>query len=70
MFADVDHAVLCGKRLVLIESKIWLPGHYETAEDGRLLRNGRPFRGGGEAGSPRASPPTATCCPASRCAAR
>jgi hypothetical protein len=47
VFADVDHAVLCGKRLVLIESKIWLPGHYETAEDGRLLRNGRPFRGGG-----------------------
>ncbi|MET7996164.1 DnaJ domain-containing protein [Amycolatopsis sp. NPDC005232] len=47
VFADVDHAVLCGKRLVLIESKQWLPGHYETADDGRLLRNGRPFRGGG-----------------------
>jgi curved DNA-binding protein CbpA len=47
VFADVDHAVLCGKRLVLVESKLWLPGHYETAEDGRLLRNGRPFRGGG-----------------------
>jgi len=47
VFADVDHAVLCGKRLVLIESKLWLPGHYETAEDGRLLRNGRAFRGGG-----------------------
>ncbi|MFF0148837.1 nuclease-like protein [Amycolatopsis sulphurea] len=47
VFADVDHAVLCGRRLVLIESKQWLPGHYETAEDGRLLRNGRLFRGGG-----------------------
>jgi hypothetical protein len=47
VFADVDHAVLCGKRLVLVESKLWLPGHYETAEDGRLLRNGRAFRGGG-----------------------
>ncbi|HWD01823.1 MAG TPA: DnaJ domain-containing protein [Amycolatopsis sp.] len=47
VFADVDHAVLCGKRLVLIESKQWLPGHYSTASDGRLLRNGRPFRGGG-----------------------
>ncbi|WP_020658333.1 J domain-containing protein [Amycolatopsis benzoatilytica] len=47
VFADVDHAVLCGKRLVLIESKLWLPGHYETAEDGRVLRNGRLFRGGG-----------------------
>ncbi|MEC3976090.1 J domain-containing protein [Amycolatopsis sp. H20-H5] len=47
VFADVDHAVLCGKRLVLIESKLWLPGHYETGEDDRLLRNGRAFRGGG-----------------------
>ncbi|GAA3523452.1 DnaJ domain-containing protein [Amycolatopsis ultiminotia] len=47
VFADVDHAVLCGRRLVLIESKQWLPGHYETGTDGRLLRNGRPFRGGG-----------------------
>ena len=47
VFADVDHAVLCGKRLVLIESKLWLPGHYETGADGRLLRNGRAFRGGG-----------------------
>lgn len=47
VFADIDHAVLCGKRLVLIESKLWLPGHYETDEDGRLLRNGRAFRGGG-----------------------
>jgi hypothetical protein len=47
VFADVDHAVLCGKRLVLIESKLWLPGHYETGRDGRLLRNGRAFRGGG-----------------------
>ncbi|MFD9889187.1 DnaJ domain-containing protein [Amycolatopsis sp. NPDC059027] len=47
VFADVDHAVLCGKRLVLIESKTWLPGHYETDDDGRLLRNGRTFLGGG-----------------------
>jgi hypothetical protein len=47
VFADVDHAVLCGKRLVLIESKLWLPGHYEIGPDDRLLRNGRPFRGGG-----------------------
>ncbi|MBB4684444.1 J domain-containing protein [Amycolatopsis jiangsuensis] len=47
VFADVDHAVLCGRRLVLVESKQWLPGHYETTRDGRLLRNGRPFRGGG-----------------------
>jgi hypothetical protein len=46
VFADVDHAVLCGRRLVLVESKVWLPGHYELDEAGALLRNGRPFRGG------------------------
>ncbi|EQD86998.1 J domain-containing protein [Saccharopolyspora erythraea] len=47
VFADVDHAVLCGRRLVLIESKRWLPGHYNADEDGVLWRNGHPFRGGG-----------------------
>ncbi|RKT57618.1 J domain-containing protein [Saccharothrix australiensis] len=47
VFADVDHAVLCGRRLVLIESKSWLPGHYAVEDDGVLWRNGHPFRGGG-----------------------
>ncbi|MFD0199467.1 MULTISPECIES: J domain-containing protein [Saccharothrix] len=47
VFADVDHAVLCGRRLVLIESKSWLPGHYEAEDDGTVWRNGHPFRGGG-----------------------
>ncbi|GAA0238007.1 DnaJ domain-containing protein [Saccharothrix mutabilis subsp. mutabilis] len=47
VFADVDHAVLCGRRLVLIESKAWLPGHYTAEDDGTLWRNGHPFRGGG-----------------------
>jgi len=46
VFADVDHAVLCGHRLVLIESKLWLPGHYEADETGAMWRNGHPFRGG------------------------
>ncbi|MBW4716097.1 J domain-containing protein [Saccharothrix obliqua] len=46
VFADVDHAVLCGRRLVLVESKSWLPGHYAAEEDGTLWRNGHPFRGG------------------------
>lgn len=46
VFADLDHAVLCGHRLVLIESKSWLPGHYDVDGDGTVLRNGRPFRGG------------------------
>jgi hypothetical protein len=31
---------------VLIESKTWLPGHYEADDDGTLWRNGHPFRGG------------------------
>ncbi|PRX45973.1 nuclease-like protein [Prauserella shujinwangii] len=47
VFADIDHAVLCGRRLVLIESKLWLPGHYTLDADGGLLRDGRRFRGGG-----------------------
>ncbi|WP_197320012.1 DnaJ domain-containing protein [Saccharomonospora sp. NB11] len=47
VFADIHHAVLCGRRLVLVESKSWLPGHYGLADDGTLTRNGRRFRGGG-----------------------
>lgn len=47
VFADIDHAVLCGRRLVLVESKLWLPGHYTVDDSGELLRNGRRFRGGG-----------------------
>jgi hypothetical protein len=46
VFADVDHAVLRGHRLVLIESKMWLPGHYTADESGVVWRNGHPFRGG------------------------
>lgn len=46
VFADLDHAVLCGRRLVLIESKLWLPGHYDADDEGKILRNGHRFRGG------------------------
>lgn len=46
VFADVDHAVLCGRRLVLVESKMWLPGHYSTDEDGALWRDDHRFLGG------------------------
>jgi hypothetical protein len=46
VFADLDHAVLCGRRLVLIESKVWLPGHYDLDDAGGLRRNGHRFRGG------------------------
>jgi DnaJ domain/Nuclease-related domain len=46
VFADIDHAVLAGRRLVLIESKTWLPGYYGADEDGTLWRDDRLFRGG------------------------
>lgn len=46
VFADVDHAVLVGGRLVLVESKMWLPGRYGADEDGTLWRDDRLFRGG------------------------
>lgn len=46
VFADVEHAVLCGTRLVLVESRLWLPGHYELDDEAGLWRNGHPFRGG------------------------
>ncbi|RZQ63800.1 J domain-containing protein [Amycolatopsis suaedae] len=45
VFADIDHAVLAGRRLVLIESKVWPPGHY-ALDGGVLWRNGNRFRGG------------------------
>lgn len=43
--ADVDHAVLCGRRLVLVDSKRWEPGDYTFTTEGNLLRAGRPFLG-------------------------
>lgn len=46
VFADIDHAVLRGNRLVLIESKAWLPGVYAATSSGGLSRNGQRFRGG------------------------
>jgi hypothetical protein len=43
--ADVDHAVLCGRRLVLVDSKRWEPGDYVFDANGDFLRAGRPFFG-------------------------
>ncbi|GAA5118271.1 nuclease-related domain-containing protein [Haloechinothrix salitolerans] len=43
--ADVDHAVLCGRRLILIDSKRWTPGNYTLTADNIALRAGRPFFG-------------------------
>ncbi|MBV8933445.1 MAG: J domain-containing protein [Kutzneria sp.] len=42
---EVDHAVLCGDKLLLIESRIWPPGHYSCDADGVLLRDGATFDG-------------------------
>ncbi|SFB19993.1 DnaJ domain-containing protein [Amycolatopsis marina] len=47
VFVDVHHAVLCGNRLVLVDSKMWLPGHYSADADGELWRDNHRFRGGG-----------------------
>jgi DnaJ domain/Nuclease-related domain len=44
--AEVDHAVLCGRKLLLIDSKTWLPGHYTSDGNGGLLRDGSAFDGG------------------------
>ena len=43
--ADVDHAVLCGRRLVLVDSKRWAPGDYTFDPNGTLLRAGRTLPG-------------------------
>jgi hypothetical protein len=36
----IPHAVIVGRRLVLIESVVWPGGHYETAADGRICCDG------------------------------
>lgn len=46
VFCDIDHAVLCGDRLVLLDSVSWLPGHYTVDGSGQVWRNGHAFRGG------------------------
>ncbi|AHI01252.1 DnaJ domain-containing protein [Kutzneria viridogrisea] len=43
--AEVDHAVLCGHKLLLIESRSWLPGHYTCDAKGALQRDGAAFEG-------------------------
>lgn len=46
VFADIHHAVLCGRRLLLVDTKLWLPGHYRLDDTDTLWRNGHRFRGG------------------------
>ena len=36
----VSHTICAGRRLVLIESVAWPPGHYETTADGRVHCDG------------------------------
>ena len=44
--AVVDHAVLCGRRLVLIDSIIWPADHYSVDGSGYIMRDGYPFPDG------------------------
>jgi Nuclease-related domain len=39
--SDVDHAVICGNKVALIDSKLWASGHYELDKFGRILKDGR-----------------------------
>lgn len=48
----IDHAVLCGRRLVLISSRVWPAGRYSTDGWGNALRGGSPFAGGSVALAP------------------
>lgn len=36
----IPHAISSGRRLILIESVAWPPGHYETSTDGRIHCDG------------------------------
>ncbi|GDY31186.1 J domain-containing protein [Gandjariella thermophila] len=45
-FPEVDHAVLCGHRLVLIDSMIWPGGRYTVDRQGYIQRDGKSFGGG------------------------
>jgi hypothetical protein len=44
--AEIDHAVLCGHRLVLIDSVIWPEGKYSVDRSGYVHRDGKSFGGG------------------------
>lgn len=39
---DLDHALLIGDQLLLIDSKRWRPGNYSVSQ-GNILRDGEPF---------------------------
>lgn len=35
--ADVDHAILCGKKIAFVDSKAWAPAHYILRPDGETV---------------------------------
>lgn len=39
--ADVDHAIVCGNKIALVDSKLWRPGHYswQAGNGNGILRN-------------------------------
>lgn len=43
---NVDHVVLCGRRLVLIMSMVWPAGRYTMGRGGEVLLDGRPVLSG------------------------
>lgn len=40
--STVSHAVLCGRRLALIDDRLWHPGTYGLDARGHVVRNGEP----------------------------
>jgi hypothetical protein len=42
--ADVDHAVVCGRAVALIDSKLWQAGTYDVSNRGSVCCNGQPVR--------------------------
>lgn len=44
--ADVDHVLVCGRRVLVMDSKMWRAGRYSVDSYGDLLRDGEPFAGG------------------------
>lgn len=43
--ADVDHLVMIGKKVWLVDAKLWKTGYYSWASSGIVLRNNKPFTG-------------------------
>lgn len=38
--SDIDHAIIAGNRIALIDSKLWSSGHYALDKVGQILENG------------------------------